>query len=345
MQSKSKIDGSVWQLLKKSGDAYTAVDGYKEVKDCTSGDCATSTDKDATAGGFRLDGLTAGEYQLKETTVPTGYVDTDEVKARTYDFVIPDSTSQTATPDTNNVTLIDGVYVVLLKDGSTSKFDAASKTNVVGNDRKTGSVVWNKVSAEDADKKLSGSEWQLQIKNGDDWIALSYNAVAAGSVKWQQPSGTALPTTITDCAAQGCRGADADADSGAFKLSGLGWGTYRLIETKAPSGFVLPDKKTTWYEFTIDAEHAGDTAIALHPSTGDGSSASALLTPARTDDGQGQRSNAIANVPVAAQLPLTGGRTDRAWLLGGLAICLLALLGNALYRRMAGGGSDSRLAS
>jgi len=28
-----------------------------------------------------------------------------------------------------------------------------------------------------------------------------------------------------------------------------------------------------------------------------------------------------------------------------LAICLLALLGNALYRRMAGGGSDSRLAS
>ena len=159
MQSKSKIDGSVWQLLKKSGDAYTAVDGYKEVKDCTSGDCATSTDKDATAGGFRLDGLTAGEYQLKETTVPTGYVDTDEVKARTYDFVIPDSTSQTATPDTNNVTLIDGVYVVLLKDGSTSKFDAASKTNVVGNDRKTGSVVWNKVSAEDADKKLSGSEW------------------------------------------------------------------------------------------------------------------------------------------------------------------------------------------
>lgn len=345
LQSKSKIDGSVWQLLKKSGDAYTAVDGYKEVKDCTSGDCATSTDKDATAGGFRLDGLTAGEYQLKETTVPTGYVDTDEVKARTYDFVIPDSTSQTATPDTNNVTLIDGVYVVLLKDGSTSKFDAASKTNVVGNDRKTGSVVWNKVSAEDADKKLSGSEWQLQIKNGDDWIALSYNAVAAGSVKWQQPSGTALPTTITDCAAQGCRGADADADSGAFKLSGLGWGTYRLIETKAPSGFVLPDKKTTWYEFTIDAEHAGDTAIALHPSTGDGSSASALLTPARTDDGQGQRSNAIANVPVAAQLPLTGGRTDRAWLLGGLAICLLALLGNALYRRMAGGGSDSRLAS
>ena len=84
-------------MLKKSGDAYTAVDGYKEVKDCTSGDCATSTDKDATAGGFRLDGLTAGEYQLKETTVPTGYVDTDEVKARTYDFVIPDSTSQTAT--------------------------------------------------------------------------------------------------------------------------------------------------------------------------------------------------------------------------------------------------------
>ena len=165
-------------------------------------------------------------------------------------------------------------------------------------------MVWNKVSAEDADKKLSGSEWQLQIKNGDDWIALSYNAVAAGSVKWQQPSGTALPTTITDCAAQGCRGADADADSGAFKLSGLGWGTYRLIETKAPSGFVLPDKKTTWYEFTIDAEHAGDTAIALHPSTGDGSSASALLTPARTDDGQGQRSNAIANVPAVGQCPV-----------------------------------------
>lgn len=331
-QSKSKIDGSVWQLLKKNGNDYTAVDGYTSISDCTSGDCTTSADKDATAGGFRLNDLAAGEYRLKETTVPTGYADTDDVKDRTYDFVIPDSTQ--TTPDTSNVIYANGVYMVLLKNGTTSKFDKDSETNVIGNDRKTGSVAWNKVKTDDKSEKLSGSAWQLQVKNGDNWVALQYDANADGSVKWQQPSGAAPPTSITDCTAKECTGADADAEGGAFKLSGLGWGTYRLIETKAPSGFVLPDKKTTWYEFTIDAEHTGDTDIALLASSEKGSNAEELLTS--SSDGQGQKPNTIANVAVVVQLPFTGGLTDRAWLLGGLALCVTALLGNALRKRMNG---------
>lgn len=336
-QSNAKLGGSTWQLLKKNSDGYAVVNGYNSIADCASGDCAASQDKDASKGGFRLEGLTSGEYRLKEIGVPTGYDDSETVKNRTYDFVIPDPDNRTETPDTNNVTLVDDVYVVLMKDSNgPSMFSESGKTNIIGNERKTGSVAWNKVSAESKDKKLSGSEWRLEVKSGDKWIALAYNADADGAVKWLQPTGSASPTTITDCESEGCQGADTNAEVGEFRLSGLGWGTYRLIETKAPSGFVLPDKNTTWYEFTVDAQRTGDAAIALKASGGNGSNAQKLLTSS-SSDGQGQKPNTIANVAVVVQLPLTGDLTDRAWLLGGLALCALALLGNALRKRMTGG--------
>ena len=336
-QSNDKLGGSTWQLLQKNGDGYAVVDGYGSIADCTSGDCKDSLDKDATAGGFRLEGLASGEYRLKETGVPTGYDDSETVRNRTYDFVIPDPGNRTETPDVNNVTLVDGVYVVLMKDSNgQSMFSESGKTNIIGNERKTGSVAWNKVSVESKDEKLSGSQWRLEVKSGDNWIALSYNADADGAVKWLQPTGSASPTTITDCESDGCKGADKNAESGGFRLSGLEWGTYRLIETKAPSGFVLPDKNTTWYEFTIDAQHTGDAAIALRASETEGSNAKNLLTPS-VSDGQGQKPNAIANVAVVVQLPLTGDLTDRAWLLGGLALCALAALISTLGRRTTGG--------
>lgn len=336
-QSSDKLGGSEWQLLKKTGDSYTVVDGYAKITDCASGNCENSEDKDTSEGGFRLDGLAAGEYRLKETGMPTGYDDSETAKDKTYSFVIPDPASRTETPDVNNVTLVDGMYVVLMKgsDGQ-SLFNDSDKTNVIGNERKTGSVAWNKVSAKDNDKKLSGSEWQLEIKSGGNWIPLSYNAAAEGSVKWLQPADSDAPTAIIDCESEGCEGADAEAGAGEFRLAGLGWGTYRLIETKAPDGFVLPDKNVTWYEFTIDADHTGKTAIALQASGEKGSNAKELLTPS-VSDGQGQKPNTIANVAVVVQLPFTGGMTDRAWLLGGLALCALAALGSKLRKRMTDG--------
>ena len=268
--------------------------------------------------------------------MPTGYDDSETVKNKAYDFIIPDPANRKEAPDSKNVALIDGVYVVLMKDSNgQSMFSESGKTNIIGNERKTGSVAWNKVSAESKDKKLSSSEWRLEIKNGDKWIPLSYDADADGSVKWLQPTGSASPTTITDCESKGCQGADTNAEAGEFRLSGLGWGTYRLIETKAPSGFVLPDKTTTWYEFTVDAQHTGDAAIALQASKTEGSNAQKLLTS--SSDGQGQKPNTIANVAVVVQLPLTGDLTDRAWLLGGLALCALAALISTLGRRTTGG--------
>ena len=190
------------------------------------------------------------------------------------------------------------------------------------------------MSAKDKNTKLSGSQWRLEVKNGDNWIALSYDADAKGSVKWLQSTGSASTTTITDCESDGCKGADKNAESGEFRLSGLGWGTYRLTEIKAPAGFVLPDKNTTWYEFTIDAEHTGDAVIALQASETEGSNAKELLT---SSDGQGQKPNTIANTAAVVQLPFTGGMTDRAWLLGGLVLCALAALGSTLRKRTIGG--------
>ena len=341
------LPGSEWQLLKKGLDGqYAVVTGYNRITDCVSGNCSSSVDKDAAIGKFKLPGLSAGDYQLKEIKAPTGY-DSDRATSKAYSFTIPDKTNTSATPGTN-VTLVDGVYVVGLKDGATSKFDSdKAKTNVISNTRKTGAVSWAKTdaSADAVDGLLSGSEWQLEIKSGDDWKALSYNANANGTVKWSQTAGNATPTTITDCDAQGCSGVDRDSTAGKFNLTGLGWGTYRIVETKAPNKHVLPDKNTTWYEFTVgvtyasggvtvQTNHTGDAFITLTTSTVNGSQADTLLVPGSAAQGSAaEQPNIIKNVAAVSQLPLTGGLTGRSYALIGLALFSLAMLAVAATRR------------
>lgn len=84
-------------------------------------------------------------------------------------------------------------------------------------------LVWKKVDGARASELLAGSEWTLTP------------VVAAGGTP---PSGT-WPRVITDCVATGCSGADLDPTPGVLRLRGVPWGTYDLVETKAPEGFVL----------------------------------------------------------------------------------------------------------
>lgn len=84
-----------------------------------------------------------------------------------------------------------------------------------GGDKRNGMVRWNKVDENAA--PLAGSEWLLAGPQGQ--IAVVDNGEN-----------------------------DTDADAGAMSVSGLAWGDYTLIETKAPIGHL---KSAATYEFTI----------------------------------------------------------------------------------------------
>lgn len=77
------------------------------------------------------------------------------------------------------------------------------------------SLQWRKVDASAAKHLLAGSEWTLTA----------------------QPSGT--PLVVTDCVVAPCTGADTDPVGGQLRVKGLTPGSYQLVETRAPVGFVL----------------------------------------------------------------------------------------------------------
>ena len=92
--------------------------------------------------------------------------------------------------------------------------------------------------------------------------------------------------TITDCAGTCPQGSlDTDAAPGAFKLTDLGYGSYRLIETKAPAGYVLDATPRT---ITISTP---DQVVTL-----------------------GNISNRKSAVPA---IPLTGGSAATTYLIAG----------------------------
>ena len=99
-----------------------------------------------------------------------------------------------------------------------------------------GTLTWVKTD-KDSGEVLAGSEWTLTPKDG-------------------------RPTAITDNGELD----QADAD-GAFKLTGLDWGEYELMETKAPEGHDPISEPIT---VTIDAKHTtvniGDVSNAKTPA-------------------------------------------------------------------------------
>ncbi len=177
--------------------------------DCS--DDGRRCDVNSNPGEFKIEDVADGDYELTETTAPDGY----DKSGETYRFTVANGQVTWTNPG-----------------------DVASGTvALIANTRKTGSVTWNKVSSEASDTKLGDSEWKLTQLS-------AWNATTSQYEKL--PNG--VEHAIADCT-ENC-GTDSFHDiasgKGEFNVTGLPWGEYQLIETKAPDGFSLTNTVTTF---------------------------------------------------------------------------------------------------
>lgn len=133
-----------------------------------------------------------------------------------------------------------------------------------------GSVTWSKVADDSSRTKLAGSQWQLTYPDGSK-------------------------KTIKDYSESGSNNVATAGDTYGFKVSDLPWGKYTLVETEAPTGYVLPDKNQ--HTFTVSGatgweENFSDPFI--------------------------NRQQTVPN------LPLTGGTSSDSFLIGGIAVLALS---------------------
>lgn len=189
------------------------------------GDAKGKCDMDTRAGYFKVIDLADGTYTLIETVVPNGYT-------------------------------AGGPYTVTIANGTVTITDASENPitgSKIPNVRNTGAILWNKVSSDSKnDQKLGGSEWKLTKTKDFSWNS-DGKAIYSDSTgqSWDIKDCDGTANCDTDSSALH----DVDSTPGQFKLEGLEWGTYTLVETKAPDGY---DIDSTVRKFTFGPASGSD---------------------------------------------------------------------------------------
>lgn len=183
---------------------------------------STKVDEDTAAGKFKVSDLANGTYQLKEKAAPNGY----EVS--------------------------DTVYTITIANGTATwspAFGADNTGNKIANTRKTGSVTWTKVSSDSNNANpLPGSQWTLKQTKTFSWENGVAKYIDADATLGTVTDCVNDENNVADCSTQTGEYVDLDGAAGKFKISGLGWGEYELVESKAPDGY---DLDTTPHTFRI----------------------------------------------------------------------------------------------
>ena len=238
---------------------------------------SSKKDEDTKAGKFKVSDLANGTYQLKEKAAPNGY----EVS--------------------------DTVYTITIANGTATwspAFGAGNTGNKIANTRKTGAVTWTKVSSDSNNAKpLPGSQWTLKQTKTFSWENGVAKYIDADATLGTVTDCVNDENNVADCSTQTGAYVDLDGDSGKFKISGLVWGEYELVESKAPDGY---DLDNTPHKFRIGPLEGGNIAGNWYANTDfntEGTSAYNEQTTFTVNGGN------IKNKP-GVILPGTGGAGD-----------------------------------
>lgn len=238
---------------------------------------SSKKDEDTKAGKFKVSDLADGTYRLQEKTAPNGY----EVS--------------------------DTVYTITIANGTATwspAFGAGNTGNKIANTRKTGAVTWTKVSSDSNNAKpLPGSQWTLKQTKTFSWENGVAKYIDADATLGTVTDCVNDENNVADCSTQTGAYVDLDGDSGKFKISGLVWGEYELVESKAPDGY---DLDNTPHKFRIGPLEGGNIAGNWYANTDfntEGTSAYNEQTTFTVNGGN------IKNKP-GVILPGTGGAGD-----------------------------------